>query len=171
QSAIKEAQENIIKIETEAKIAELEAKKVTAEESGKAKEQAYRNTLLQQMKAETRPYMQDVYGSFLGLTKGTDEHWYDSDGKRAFKLGGIVNFTGTAMVHGKPNEPEVMINNSQASALFKFIQGLANPSMTRNPALAGAGGQNVYISNVNLPSVKDGYGFIKELSLISKNRS
>ena len=47
-----------------------------------------------------------------------------------YATGGINTYTGLAAVHGTKSRPEVFLNNSQAGALFKFIDGL-----TRMPTL------------------------------------
>ena len=47
-----------------------------------------------------------------------------------YATGGVNTYTGLAAVHGTKSRPEVFLNNSQAGALFKFIDGL-----TRMPTL------------------------------------
>ena len=51
-----------------------------------------------------------------------------------FSTGGVDDFTKTVAVHGTKNRPELVLNNSQSAALFKYID-----SMTRIPTLSSAG--------------------------------
>lgn len=51
-----------------------------------------------------------------------------------FSSGGVDDFTSTVAVHGTKNRPELVLNNSQSAALFKYID-----SMTRIPTLSSAG--------------------------------
>ena len=51
-----------------------------------------------------------------------------------FSNGGVDDFTSTVAIHGTKNRPELVLNNSQSAALFKYID-----SMTRIPTLSSAG--------------------------------
>ena len=51
-----------------------------------------------------------------------------------FSQGGVDDFTKTVAIHGTKNRPELVLNNSQSAALFKYID-----SMTRIPTLSTAG--------------------------------
>lgn len=51
-----------------------------------------------------------------------------------FSQGGVDDFTKTVAIHGTKNRPELVLNNSQSAALFKYID-----SMTRIPTLSSAG--------------------------------
>lgn len=64
-------------------------------------------------------------GSSGGASKG---------GMLGFSNGGVDDFTSTVAVHGTKNRPELVLNNSQSAALFKYID-----SMTRIPTLSSAG--------------------------------
>lgn len=55
-------------------------------------------------------------------------------GPIGFSTGGVDDFTKTVAVHGTKNRPELVLNNSQSAALFKYID-----SMTRIPTLSSAG--------------------------------
>ena len=57
-----------------------------------------------------------------------------SGGPIGFSTGGVDDFTKTVAVHGTKNRPELVLNNSQSAALFKYID-----SMTRIPTLSSAG--------------------------------
>ena len=47
-----------------------------------------------------------------------------SAAKEGYATGGVNTYTGLAAVHGTKSKPELVLNNSQASALFNFIDGL-----------------------------------------------
>lgn len=51
----------------------------------------------------------------------------------AYARGGINDYTGLAMLHGTKAQPEVVLNNSQAGKLFKFIDGLASLPVREQP--------------------------------------
>lgn len=55
-------------------------------------------------------------------------------GTLGFSQGGVDDVTRTVAVHGTKNRPELVLNNSQSAALFKYID-----SMTRIPTLSSAG--------------------------------
>lgn len=55
-------------------------------------------------------------------------------GTLGFSRGGVDDVTRTVAVHGTKNRPELILNNSQSAALFKYID-----SMTRIPTLSSAG--------------------------------
>ena len=51
-----------------------------------------------------------------------------------FSSGGVDDFTSLVQVHGTKSRPELVLNNSQSAALFKYID-----SMTRIPTFSSAG--------------------------------
>ena len=55
-------------------------------------------------------------------------------GTIGFSHGGVDDVTRMVAVHGTKNRPELVLNNSQSAALFKYID-----SMTRIPTLSSAG--------------------------------
>lgn len=59
---------------------------------------------------------------------------YSNGGTLGFSHGGVDDVTTVAAVHGTKNRPELVLNNSQSAALFKYID-----SMTRIPTLSSAG--------------------------------
>ena len=59
---------------------------------------------------------------------------YNAGGMLGFSHGGVDDVTTVAAVHGSKNRPELVLNNSQSAALFKYID-----SMTRIPTLSSAG--------------------------------
>ena len=59
---------------------------------------------------------------------------YNTGGMLGFSHGGVDDVTTVAAVHGSKNRPELVLNNSQSAALFKYID-----SMTRIPTLSSAG--------------------------------
>jgi hypothetical protein len=148
---------------------DLKTQKENALATEDLKKTEYERQLLRDMQATNNEGLRSVYASVLGMTK-LDGHWYDSNGKMAFRDGGINDYTGLAMLHGKPNQNEVIFNSSQAAALFNWVQGLTNPSITRTPTITKGSDQTINIETINLPSVKNGMDFITELQLIAKNR-
>jgi hypothetical protein len=167
--AIKEAQEALDKLKSDALVAKKEEEKAKALETFSKKESDYDKALLEAMKKTKDTGLRGVYGSALGMTElnGT---WYDKTGKRAFSNGGVAGFTGLAMLHGKPNDEEVIFNGSQSRALYSFVKNLTTPKGTFNKA--NGANSNVYnfYGDMSFPSVKSGEDFIRELQLKSTNR-
>jgi hypothetical protein len=72
----------------------------------------------------------DKIGEALGTVKDMDdiiralnnlESGSGSGTGGSFGGGGLIDYTGTANVHGTSSRPEIMINNSQAAKLFAFF--------------------------------------------------
>lgn len=59
---------------------------------------------------------------------------FSTGGLVGFSTGGVDDSTRTVAVHGTKNRPELVLNNSQSAALFKYID-----SMTRIPTFSSAG--------------------------------
>jgi hypothetical protein len=97
--------------------------------------------------------------------------WYDKNGKRAFANGGSAGFTGLAMLHGKPGDEETILNGSQSKALYSWVKSITNPNGTPNKLGGSNGSTQIFnIETINLPSVKNGNDFIKDLQLKTMNR-
>ena len=82
--------------------------------------------------------------------------------KKGYANGGVVDYTGYAMVHGSVNYPEVMLNNRQAAKLY---------SMLSHPAYNRVGNTNnttqVYnFDKLVLPNVKNANQFLSELKAL-----
>lgn len=82
--------------------------------------------------------------------------------KKGYANGGVVDYTGYAMVHGSINYPEVMLNNRQAAKLY---------SMLNHPAYDRVGGASnstqVYnFDKLVLPNVKNANQFLSELKAL-----
>lgn len=75
-----------------------------------------------------------VSGSGGGVSKPTIAAMRSKGGPVGFSTGGVDDFTSMVAVHGTKNRPELVLNNSQSAALFKYID-----SMTRIPTLSSAG--------------------------------
>lgn len=79
--------------------------------------------------------------------------------KKGYANGGVVDYTGYAMVHGSDNYPEVMLNNRQAARLYSM---LTHPSYNK----VGNTGNTTQIYNFDklvLPNVSNGKQFLSEL--------
>lgn len=83
----------------------------------------------------------------------------DAIGKsiEGYETGGVNTYTGLAMVHGTKSRPEVFLNNSQASALFNFIDGLVKTPLNfkkNNPALLSTANSISEDNSVNYTNCK-----------------
>jgi len=167
--AIKDAEESLVKLNQEAEVRKAEESRDIALAKEDKKMESYEAVLLAMMKTSKDEGTKAVIGGTLGLTEYKGG-WYNGSGQKVFKNGGLANFTGSAWMDGSLTKPEIAINNQQAAGLFNWIKSLGELSGTR-PALAtSGGGKTINIGTVNLPSVTNGMGFVRELELISKNR-
>lgn len=56
-------------------------------------------------------------------SSGVTERWYDY---KKYSNGGIIDFTGPALVHGTSSKPEVVFNSRQAANLYNVIANTPN---------------------------------------------
>lgn len=71
---------------------------------------------------------------------------------RGFSKGGIVDFTGPAMLHGTPSNPEMVLNNKQISTLWKLLSTGQTEQMNRFMNSA----PSVFSGSMNYPSAFNG---------------
>lgn len=79
---------------------------------------------------------------------------------RSYASGGIVDYTGLAMLHGSPSRPEVVLNYDQ---IKKFISNMTHPSVKSNISNTG---QNIiynFSGDFNLPNVSNAQKFLRDL--------
>lgn len=168
--AIAEAQEALTKLTESEALKTLEAQKTSALGKEDLKKEDYEALLLQQMKATTNEGLRAIYGGILGMTE-LEGSWYDKSGQKAFKNGGVIDYTGGAQVHGSPTSAEVVFSSSQASALYDIVKNITSPSSTKNSNGGSGVGNVIYnIGTINLPGVKNSNDFIKDLQLKTQNR-
>lgn len=82
--------------------------------------------------------------------------------KKGYANGGVVDYTGYAMVHGSANYPEVMLNNRQAAKLYSM---LSHPAYNR----VGNTSNTTQVYNFDklvLPNVKNANQFLSELKAL-----
>ncbi|HOA82153.1 MAG TPA: hypothetical protein PKK61_14000, partial [Defluviitaleaceae bacterium] len=73
---------------------------------------------------------------------------------KGYDTGGVVEYTGLAKVHGRPNAPEIVLNTEQAKNLFNFIKGL--PQTAKNLF------SNVRNLQANIPNLSKNNEIIKK---------
>lgn len=107
-------------------------------------------------------------------TKGS--HPYNIDGKGwvkktdivGYKNGGVVDYTGLAMLHGTPSSPELVLNNEQAKKIMSMIM---NPHVKTNSLSGGNTTNNYNFGDIELPNVHNAQQFMSELkSLVNTTR-
>lgn len=76
-------------------------------------------------------------GQAMGWHRGEDGSWYDSSGNKMYKDGGIVDYTGSAILHGRENKPEIVLNNSQAASLYNWIRTIPRYEITKQSQKSG----------------------------------
>ena len=102
-----------------------------------------------------------------------------SSGGEGYATGGVNTYTGLAAVHGTKSRPEVFLNNSQAGALFKFIEGLTKmPTLSKKrniPQVIEKGTSSLEDNSTNYTNCKfevvSNANSIEKLLQDAKNRS
>jgi len=85
----------------------------------------------------------------------------------SFANGGVVDYTGFAKVHGSASRPEVMLNNSQAAALYSMLK---RPQFSALKFADGGSTQVYNFDNLVLPNVTNARQFLNELKTITNIR-
>lgn len=92
--------------------------------------------------------------------------------KKGYSTGienGTVTYTGLAMLHGTPQSPEWVLNNSQMYNFVRNMSTLKTPAFSRNVGEAQGSNYNFY-GDIDLPNVKDPSNFFSELMNATDNR-
>ena len=108
--------------------------------------------------------------------------WTVGSSKKSYAEGGIIDYTGEADVHGDSQHSEVVFNSRDAKNLWEMIHR-SNDKTLENDILnklssvfsfIDSNGNNtnpsININTINLPSVKNGNDFVRQLKIISLNR-
>lgn len=108
--------------------------------------------------------------------------WTVGGSKKSYAEGGIIDYTGEADVHGDSQHSEVVFNSRDAKNLWKMIhcsndKALENDILNKLSSVFSfidSNGNNtnpsININTINLPSVKNGNDFVRQLKIISLNR-
>lgn len=101
----------------------------------------------------------------INVTNNFSPFSNDKGGMIGFSNGGVDDFTSLAKVHGTKNRPELVLNNSQAAALFKYID-----SMTRIPTLPTVSSARNALQPINNTTNENGTTFTNcEFNIESSN--
>lgn len=74
--------------------------------------------------------------------------------------GGMVDYTGLAMLHGSKSKPEFVLNNDQ---MRNMLSSLTRPQTTSNLPAGGGAVTNYNFGNIELPNVTNARQFVTEL--------
>lgn len=74
--------------------------------------------------------------------------------------GGMVDYTGLAMLHGSKSKPEFVLNNDQ---MRNMLSSLTRPQTTSNLPTGGGAVTNYNFGNIELPNVTNAKQFVTEL--------
>ena len=86
--------------------------------------------------------------------------WVKKSDIVGYKNGGMVDYTGLAMLHGTKSKPEFVLNNDQMkSMLSNFIR----PQTSSNLPSKNANVTNYNFGNIELPNVSNAKQFVTEL--------
>lgn len=79
---------------------------------------------------------------------------------RSYAGGGIVDYTGLAMLHGSPNKPEMVLNYDQIKT---FMGMLSRPEVRSNITNTGQSIIYNFSGDFNLPNVNNAQQFLRDL--------
>ncbi|MGL6175129.1 MAG: phage tail tape measure protein [Cellulosilyticaceae bacterium] len=98
--------------------------------------------------------------------------------RKKYKNGGITNRTGWHWLDGNVGNPERVLSAEQTKSFDRMIQYIPtfNTSMDKllrniNGVNGSRGGGDIIIENINLPQVKNGTDFVKEMKNIANTLS
>lgn len=74
--------------------------------------------------------------------------------------GGMVDYTGLAILHGSKSKPEFILNNDQ---MRNMLSSLTRPQTTSNLPTGGGAVTNYNFGNIELPNVTNARQFVTEL--------
>ena len=95
--------------------------------------------------------------------------WIKKSDIVGYKNGGIVDYTGLAMLHGTKSKPEFVLNNDQMKNL---ISTFSRPNIQRNVSNTSSSVNNYNFGNIELPNVSNAKQFISELkSLVNVTKN
>lgn len=117
--------------------------------------------------ANGNPY-QFEYGDVVH-TNGGDYIWNGTGAERLYASGilnGPVTYTGLAMLHGTPSQPEYVLNSDQAYNLLRYMS-TNKPSFTSN---GDAGTQYVLNGDIILNEVENAAEFWNEVTMAMDRR-
>lgn len=81
-------------------------------------------------------------------------------GVKGYSDGGIIDYTGLAMVHGSPSQPEYMMNTDQ---MDKIVSSLTKPEIEKTNQQANKNISYNFSGDLNFPDVTNPQQFIREL--------
>ena len=135
--------------------------------------QFYRTDPIYQVLSEKNGYLKVRYHKLSSGTTG----WFKKSDVKAYKTGGLVDYTGLAWVDGQKGKPEAFLNANDTELFSKLKDSLDIVSKTNmfdaiqsyaklpNIEHNNGGDKNVEIhfENMTFPNVKDANDFITEL--------
>lgn len=123
--------------------------------------QYYRNDPIYTVLKEQNGYVQVRHHS---LSKGISG-WFKKSDIKAYSQGGIVDYTGLAMVHGRPDKPESMLNAQDTQHIIE-LKGVLD-EMSRRPL--GISGIQYPASSYELSRLSDITGVLSNVTASHEN--
>lgn len=86
--------------------------------------------------------------------------WVKKSDIVGYSKGGIVDYTGLAMLHGSKTKPEFVLNTEQMKNMFNYF---TRPQVSSNLSSSSNSVVNYSFGNIELPNVSNAKQFITEL--------
>ena len=86
--------------------------------------------------------------------------WVKKSDIVGYRDGGVVDYTGLAMLHGTKSKPEFVLNNDQ---MRNMLSTFTRPQVTSNLPTSSGAVNNYNFGNIELPNVTNAKQFVTEL--------
>ena len=86
--------------------------------------------------------------------------WVKKSDIVGYRDGGMVDYTGLAMLHGTKSKPEFVLNNDQ---MKNMLSNFTRPQTTSNISSSSSAVTNYNFGNIELPNVGNAQQFVTEL--------
>jgi hypothetical protein len=108
-------------------------------------------------------------GQKMGWNRTSTGIWLKPDGTKAYKKGGIVDYTGLAEVHGSETEPEAFLNSKQTELFSGLIKQLPNFNLN-TIGQSSTGKTEIYDIKINEVKTNDASAFINNLKSLTYSK-
>jgi len=108
-------------------------------------------------------------GQELGWNRTSTGIWLKPDGTKAYKKGGIVDYTGYAQVHGSEEEPEAILNTQQTELFEQLVKDLPNINLN-TIGQNKMGKSEIYNINIGKVKTNDASTFINNLKSLTYSK-
>ena len=89
-------------------------------------------------------------------TSGTSG-WFKKSDVKAYKTGGVADFTGPAWLDGTPSKPEIILNQRDSQNFIALKDVLSNLMSRKSNSGSGNSGDNYFDVDINVEKLDETY--------------